>query len=151
MSEIGPISVHVKYCKDLELVHPKDFITINESYDFFVEKFIPPTNPNERIYTICDLCISPFEGKASELYETKKKCWDVFCPDCVTERKKSLKWSVCSMCSNKFTCYSYYYKMKKMSLPLNCSKCRVKNRSDLREQHEFISNQESIEKEEGIL
>ena len=76
------------YCKKLELIHPRKFVEINQKYEFFIDKFIPP--PDDLIVNkICDLCLKPYKAKAKDLYDKKKKCWDAFCDSCDKKRKET--------------------------------------------------------------
>lgn len=111
-------------CKKLGLVHPKDYIEINQEYDFFIEKFDLPEGKS--IKKLCDLCFNAFTANDTELFQLKLKGYDAFCNDCKAKRKKTLKWSSCKDCKSKFSAYEYYYKMKRMSFPEQCSKCRHK-------------------------
>lgn len=78
------------YCKDLGLVHPKRFIEINEEYDFFVTKYVPPKE-NKEMNKICDICKRGYKANVFDLYDKKKKCWDSFCKECDEKGRLALK------------------------------------------------------------
>jgi hypothetical protein len=112
-----------KYCKQLELIHPKNWTNIDKDYKFFVDKYVPPS-PTSMIYKLCDLCRTPTKVNALDLYNLRKKCWECFCLDCEAKRKNSFKGAKCSVCSNFFKSASYIYKMKRLPFPDKCMKCR---------------------------
>ena len=113
------------YCKYLELIHPKDFVKIDENYDFFVEKFTPPVDNNKLIKKMCDLCTKTFLIKAIDLFDKKKKFWDAFCPSCDKRRIKSFTKNKCSKCFKPFVSSAFYYMMKRTEFPSKCQKCIV--------------------------
>jgi vacuole morphology and inheritance protein 14 len=126
-----------KYCKDLNLIHPMDskFNIDIEKFDFFVDKYEEPLNKNDDIFKLCDLCRKPFMMKSGEAFELKKKCWDCFCNDCDSKRKKSFKNGNCEKCGKFFMSSEYFYKMKRMPFPKLCMKCRQEEISEKREKY----------------
>ena len=99
----------------MDLIHPKNTVMIDESYDFFVEKFIPPDDI--LIYKVCAICKNPFQGSSKKFYELRKKCWDSFCDKCEYERKSSLKESKCVECKMSFKSSQYWFRMKRQNFP----------------------------------
>ena len=122
------------YCKKLELIHPRNKIKIDKDYQFFIEKFVPPVI-DSNIWKLCDLCKMPFQKKAKELYELRKKCWEAFCYDCDVKRKATWVKSTCVCCNTVFTNSAYWFKMKRHSFPDKCMKCRLDIRSKERSEH----------------
>ena len=102
------------YCKKLELIHPRKFVEINQKYEFFIDKFIPP--PDDLIVNkICDLCLKPYKAKAKDLYDKKKKCWDAFCDSCDKKRKETFTDGKCEKCGWKFKSSAYLFMMRRSS------------------------------------
>ena len=123
-----------KYCKQMELIHPKNRFTIDKEYKFFVDKYIPPSN-NLKIFTLCDICRDPYKANAINLYNNKKKCWENFCESCNTKRKNSFKGATCTLCKTFFKSSSYIYKMKRVSFPDKCMKCKQLDTNDMRKEY----------------
>jgi hypothetical protein len=123
------------YCKKLELVHPRKSIKIDKDYNFFVDKFISPDMPDLLVYKLCDLCKKPYQKKAIDLYELKKKCWEGFCDNCDDNRKKNFQGGKCSICMKFFKSSAYVYKMRRQSFPDKCQKCTQDHRIKLRDDY----------------
>ncbi len=132
-----------KYCKLLELIHPKNHFKIDNDYKFFVDRYVPPS-PFDSIYTLCDLCRDPYKAKALDLYQNKKKCWENFCDGCNTKRKNSFKGATCTTCNKFFKSSAYVFKMKRVSFPDKCMKCKQLNTNDMRNEH-YNQEQDDME------
>lgn len=126
------------YCKHLELIHPRNKKIIDSEYNFFIDKFIPPNDPNKEVSKLCDLCKLPFKIKAKDLYDKKKKCWESFCNDCESKRKASFTEGKCVKCHFKFTSSAYLYQMKREEFPKTCQKCKIDTR--VKERNDFSLN-----------
>jgi hypothetical protein len=126
-----------KYCKQLELIHPRQSYKIDINYKFFVDKYKKP-DATTRQHTLCDLCREPYMALALDIYNNKKKCWENFCDGCNNKRKGSFKGASCSMCKKFFKSSAYVYKMKRTDFPDKCQKCTQENRNELR--GEFYAN-----------
>lgn len=113
------------YCQHLKLLHPREYYVVDENYDFFVDNYAPPENPEKLIYKICDLCKNVCQIKAKELYDKKKKCWDTFCDPCDKKRKDTFKFKKCSKCHHGFKSSSYLFMMKREPFPSTCQKCKI--------------------------
>jgi hypothetical protein len=120
-----------KYCKQLELIHPRQFHKIDKDYKFFVDKYIPPAIGVKQ-HTLCDLCREPYMALATDIYKNKKKCWENFCDCCNDKRKKQFKGAKCSKCGNFYKSSAYVYKMKRTDFPDKCQKCTQESRNELR-------------------
>ncbi len=116
------------YCKHLGLIHPRKKVVINDEFNFFVDKYIPPENPEKIINKICDLCKDVYPEKAKNLYDKKKKCWESFCDKCDKKRKETFTFAVCKKCNGKFTSSAYLFMMKREPFPKHCQKCKVNDR-----------------------
>jgi len=123
-----------KFCSYLNLLHPKDNKIINEDFDFFVESYDPPENPDEKVYKLCSLCRQPFLILKRQIYSNKINCFDTFCDYCEDQRNKTLKYkNICIDCKKMFTYSEYWFKMNRCAFPVRCSLCRLKYRNQLRE------------------
>jgi hypothetical protein len=131
------------YCKKLELIHPRTSINIDKNYNFFVDKYICPDQPDKLVYKLCDLCKKPYQKKAIDLYELKKKCWEGFCDDCDYKRKNSFQGGKCSICFKFYKSSAFVYKMRRQSFPDKCQKCTQENRIHLR--NEFYKDYLPVE------
>jgi hypothetical protein len=131
-----------KYCKQLELIHPRQFYKIDKDYKFFVDKYIPPQSSVKQ-YTLCDLCREPYMALAGDIYKNKKKCWENFCDSCNGKRKNSFKGATCTKCNTFFKSSAYVYKMKRTDFPDKCQKCTQETRNELR--GEFYVHQDEGE------
>eukprot|EP00340_Litonotus_pictus_P000201 CAMPEP_0170526782 /NCGR_PEP_ID=MMETSP0209-20121228/12182_1 /TAXON_ID=665100 ORGANISM="Litonotus pictus, Strain P1" /NCGR_SAMPLE_ID=MMETSP0209 /ASSEMBLY_ACC=CAM_ASM_000301 /LENGTH=594 /DNA_ID=CAMNT_0010816815 /DNA_START=1 /DNA_END=1785 /DNA_ORIENTATION=+ len=132
-----------EYCKHLNLVHPRKFLNIDKEYDFFVDKYVPPEDPENTIFKLCDICKNVFKIKAKDLYDKKKKCWDAFCGDCETKRKETFTFGRCKLCKGSFKSSAYLYMMKREPFPDACQKCKVDQRVE--ERKEFNEQKEDSE------
>lgn len=111
------------YCKHLELVHPRNKINVDQNYEFFVDKYVPPED--KMINKLCDLCKVSFVTSAKDLYDKKKKCWDSFCQDCEAKRKAAFTTSQCQKCVKSFVSSAYIFQMKREEFPKFCQKCKI--------------------------
>ena len=115
-----------KYCKELGLIHPNK-INYNidiDNFDFFVEKYEDPTNKNDEVYTLCDLCRKPFKINVVKSLDLRKKCWDPFCDECDEKRKKTYQSLKCIRCGCKYMTSSYIWLMKRQPFSKMCQKCK---------------------------
>ncbi len=125
-----------EYCKELNLIHPRNEAEITNSFDFFVDNFTSPKNPKDLIYKLCDLCRGPFKICASKAYQKKLASQELYCDDCDDKRRFSMKDGRCanSHCGKRFASSEYWFKMKRTDFPELCSKCRAERRDKMREE-----------------
>jgi vacuole morphology and inheritance protein 14 len=123
-----------EYCKELKLVHPRKKLVIDDSFDFFVDNYSSPRNPDDKVYRLCDLCKGPFKLKAQIAYEKKVASQEAYCDSCDQQRKYSMKEGVCvnNSCGERFRSSEYWFKMKRTDFPDLCSKCRAERRDRMR-------------------
>lgn len=120
-----------KYCKKLNLAHPRKKVEINEKFDFFLDKYERPIS-NEAVFKLCDLCRAPFKTTSDKIFNKKVASQEMYCDECDEERKSSTKSGKCIDCKSTFQSSEYWFMMKRTDFPVRCSKCRLENRNRMR-------------------
>ena len=113
------------YCKELGLIHPRKYVEINNKFEFFVDQFLPPIEPEKLIYKLCDVCKEVFKAKAKDLFDKKKKCWDSFCESCDMKRKDTFTFAKCKKCGSGFKSSAFLFMMRREPFPKSCQKCKI--------------------------
>lgn len=128
-----------KYCKKLNLAHPRRKLVIDNSFDFFLEKYERPSYI-ELVNKLCDLCRKPFMVNSNVAFNKKIASQELYCHSCDEERKSSVRSEKCIDCKSAFQSSEYWFRMKRTDFPVRCSKCRLENRNKLRSQLDSLSN-----------
>jgi len=110
-----------RYCRELNLINPRDTDIVDVDLVFFGQIL---HNPNNKLFGIikklCELCGKPYEVPHKIYYEKRIRQEKFNCNNCEVMKTRKMVKKTCKTCKDTFFCSHYVYSMRRVPIPECC-------------------------------